>query len=65
MLRPKQICFSEEGTAKEISTSTVLAPVKMPAGLSHIDSDFCWCEPLVIVNENEEEVVIHREVTWN
>jgi hypothetical protein len=39
--------------------------VEMPIGLSHIDSDFCWCEPVVEVHENGEEVLVHRQVTWN
>jgi len=42
-----------------------LAPVEMSIGLSHLDSDFCWCDPLVEVDENGQEVVLHRRVTWN
>ena len=33
--------------------------------LTHIDSDLCWCDPMVEVDESEREIVIHREVTWN
>jgi hypothetical protein len=36
-----------------------------PIGPSHIDSDFCWCEPVVETDEDGEEVVVHREITWN
>jgi len=50
---------------KQLWVLPTLAPVKMPAGLSHIDSDLCWCEPIVDLDENGEGVVIHREVTWN
>ena len=45
--------------------SPALAPVEMPVGLSHIDSDFCLCDPIVEVEDNGQEVVLHRQVTWN
>jgi len=41
------------------------APVAMPAGLIHLDSDLCWCEPIIEAEEIGEEIVIHRQVTWN
>ncbi len=41
-----------------------VAAVEMPVGLTHIDSNFCWCDPIVETNEGQE-VVVHREVTWN
>lgn len=41
------------------------APVEMPIGLNHVDSDFCWCDPLVEINEDGEETVLHKQVTWN
>lgn len=40
-------------------------PVEMPIGLNHIESDFCWCDPIVEADENGREVVVHRQVTWN
>jgi hypothetical protein len=39
--------------------------VRMPIGLSHIDSDVCWCEPIVETDEDGREVIVHREITWN
>lgn len=33
--------------------------------LKHVDSQFCWCEPVVEVDNDGEEVLIHRQVTWN
>lgn len=39
--------------------------VEMPVGLNHIDSDYCWCEPMIEVDDNGEEVLVHRQVTWN
>jgi len=40
-------------------------PVEMPVGLNHIDSDYCWCEPMIEVDDNVEEVLVHRQVSWN
>jgi hypothetical protein len=33
--------------------------------LSHIDSDLCWCDPVVEFNEYGDHRIIHMEVTWN
>ena len=41
------------------------APVEMPIGLNHLDSNFCWCDPMVEEDESGGEVVVHRQVTWN
>jgi hypothetical protein len=40
-------------------------PVEMPVGLKHLDSDFCWCDPIIEVNDDGEETVVHRQVQWN
>jgi hypothetical protein len=37
----------------------------MPIGLTHLDSDLCWCDPIVEVDENGEHVLLHRQVIWN
>jgi len=37
----------------------------MPLGLNHLDSDLCWCDPIIKVDENGQEFVLHRQVTWN
>jgi hypothetical protein len=42
-----------------------IAPVEMPTGLNHLDSDFCWCDPLAEIDENGQEAMLHREVTWS
>ena len=44
--------------------STVV-PVRPPIGLSHLDSDLCWCDPIIEIDDNGEEVVLHRQVTWH
>jgi hypothetical protein len=33
--------------------------------LSHIDSDLCWCDPVVEFNEYGDQRIIHMEVIWN
>lgn len=39
--------------------------VETPIGLHHIDSDVCWCEPIVETDEDGQEIIVHREITWN
>ncbi len=36
-----------------------------PIGPRHVDSDICWCEPMVETDEDGEEIVVHREILWN
>ena len=33
--------------------------------LLHFESELCWRDPIVEIDENGNDVVIHREVTWN
>lgn len=40
-------------------------PVEMPIGLSHVDSDFCWCDPIIETDQHGEEIAVHLQVTWN
>ena len=42
-----------------------VSSVEMPIGLNHLDSDFCWCDPIIEADENKQELVLHRQVTWN
>jgi hypothetical protein len=42
-----------------------VAAVDMSIGLNHLDSDFCWCDPIIEVDENGREFVLHRHITWN
>ncbi len=39
--------------------------IERPIGLSHLDSEFCWCDPIIVANDQGEQQVIHRPVTWN
>lgn len=41
------------------------APMEMPIGLSHVDSGSCWCDPIVQDDDDGQEIVLHRQVTWN
>ena len=42
-----------------------LVQVELPVGLTHLDSDLCWGDPIVEVDENGRHVLLHRQVTWN
>jgi hypothetical protein len=33
--------------------------------LAHIDSESCWCDPIVDFDENGRLALTHNEVTWN
>ena len=45
--------------------SPAIVPVEMPVGLNHLDSEFCWCDPFVEDDDDGQEMVLHRQVTWN
>jgi hypothetical protein len=40
-------------------------PVELPLWLKSLESDFCWSDPITEVDENGDEVVLHRQATWN
>jgi len=31
----------------------------------HVDSQFCWCAPVIELDDDGEEVLVHRQVAWN
>jgi hypothetical protein len=37
----------------------------MPIGLKHLESDFCWCDPVIEVDEYGTESVLHKQVSWH
>ncbi len=38
----------------------------IPNPLPHINTNLCWCDPLIKLNEEDGGLVlIHKEVTWN
>ena len=42
-----------------------VVPSELSIGLNHLESDFCWCDPIIDVDEDGREIVLHRHVTWN
>jgi hypothetical protein len=43
----------------------VVSSVETPVGLNHLDSELCWCDPVIELDEDGREAVVHRQVTWN
>jgi hypothetical protein len=35
------------------------------AQLDHINSELCWCDPILDFDEEGNESLTHNEVTWN
>ena len=33
--------------------------------LAHINSELCWCDPILDLDEDGNESLTHNEVTWN
>jgi hypothetical protein len=33
--------------------------------LAHVESELCWCDPIVEKDEYGQEVVMHNHVTWH
>ena len=33
--------------------------------LAHVESELCWCDPIVEMDEYGQKVVMHKEVTWH
>ena len=42
-----------------------IVPLEMPLEFNHLDSDFCWCDPIIEVDESGHKVALHRQVAWN
>ena len=47
------VCEDVGDTEMETLNYPALLPVEIPVGLTHLDSDFCWCDPIVEVDEME------------
>jgi len=35
-----------------------VVPSESPIVLEHLDSDFCWCDPIIEVDDNGQEMVL-------
>jgi len=46
-------------------TETIVTKAEIYEGLKHIRSQLCWCEPVVALDEDGKEILVHQEVTWN
>jgi hypothetical protein len=33
--------------------------------LAHVESELCWCDPIVEIDEYGQKVVMHKKVTWH
>jgi hypothetical protein len=33
--------------------------------LAHVESELCWCDPIVEIDEYGQRIVLHKEVTWH
>lgn len=33
--------------------------------LQHVESEFCWCDPIVETDEYGQRVLVHIAVTWH
>jgi hypothetical protein len=33
--------------------------------LAHINSELCWCDPILEFDEHGQQSLTHNEVTWN
>ena len=55
----------EQALLSTVSIGPLTVSAELPIGLSHIDSEACWCDPIVETDDEGEEIVVHRQVTWN
>jgi hypothetical protein len=46
-----------------ISPDSTEAPEDMQ--LAHINSELCWCDPILEFDEYGNQSLTHNEVTWN
>jgi len=63
-----QVLLLEESNMIQLERkwlSPPTSPAPMPVGLIHVDSNVCWCEPVIETDGLGEEVVLHRHITWN
>jgi hypothetical protein len=48
-----------------IGASPPMIMADAPIGIAHINSEFCWCDPIVESDEDGRETIVHHEVTWH
>lgn len=48
-----------------IATWPATNPAETLIGLAHINSEFCWCDPILEADDYGHKVVLHKGVTWH
>jgi len=51
--------------SKQHLTSPHNSDVSEPIQLAHINSELCWCDPILEFDEDGNQSLTHNEVTWN
>ena len=51
--------------AKHLISRSRLSEAPDGIQLAHIDSELCWCDPIIDFDEIGEQSVMHNDVTWN
>lgn len=46
-------------------TDTIVTKYETSESLKHNQSQLCWCEPVLTLDEEGKEILVHQEVTWN
>ena len=46
-------------------TETIVEKHETSERLRHIQSQLCWCEPVLALDEDGKDILVHQEVTWN
>jgi hypothetical protein len=44
---------------------SAIVPSEFSLGPEHLDSDLCWCDPIIDTDADGLEIILHRSVTWN
>ena len=48
-----------------MTETLIVEKPEISEGLKHIQSQLCWCEPVMALDEDGKEILVHQEVTWN
>jgi hypothetical protein len=52
-------------TSKQHLTSAHRSEGPDAIDLAHINSELCWCDPILDFDDDGNESLTHNEVTWN
>jgi hypothetical protein len=52
-------------TSKQHLTSSHSSEGPDAIDLAHINSELCWCDPILDFDDDGNESLTHNEVTWN